>query len=106
MSPPPAEPRAALWRALQSAIAAARKRLAIDGEVDLAPLEHGLDAFAQAEHRPPAGPEEEAALVALLDELEAFATELAAERDRLRGDLARLDQAGRAQRGYAATSAG
>lgn len=98
--------RCAAWLALQAALAAARRRLAAGGQIGLEPLERGLEAFAEAERRPPAGPAEEAALLALLDELEGLALELAAERERLRGELARLERADRARRGYAAASSG
>jgi len=105
VSAPVAADRVEGWRALQTALAAARRRLAAGGSVGLEPLERGLQAFSEAERRPPAGPEEEAALLALLDELEGLAIELAAERERLRGELDRLDRAERARRGYAALGA-
>lgn len=98
--------RSAVWRALQASLAAARRRLATGGTIGLEPLEQGLEAFAEAERRPPVGPEEEAALVALLDELEGLAMELAAERDRLCGELERLARAERARRGYAVQPVG
>lgn len=106
MTAPLAVGRSAEWRALQASLAAARRRLAAGDTVGLEPLERGLEAFAEAERRPPAGPEEEAALLALLDELEGLAMEIAAERERLRGELDRLDRAGRARRGYATAGAG
>ncbi len=98
--------RSAVWRSLQASLAGARRRLATGGTIGLEPLQQGLEAFAEAERRPPVGPEEEAALVALLDELESLAVELAAERDRLRGELDRLARAERARRGYAVQTVG
>jgi hypothetical protein len=98
--------RAAAWRGLLAVVAAARARLRAGGTVGLEPLARGLEALGESERRPPDGPEERAALLALLDEVGLLAEELAAERGRLRSELLRLERAGAARRGYAAARPG
>lgn len=98
--------RAASWRALQAVVAAARERLRAGAPVGLEPLARGLEALGESERRGPEGPEEQAALMALLDEVGLLAEELAAERGRLRTELLRLDRAEAARRGYAAAQPG
>lgn len=98
--------RAAGWRALQAMLAAARERLRAGRPVGVEALARGLEAHDEAARLPPAGPAEQAALVALLDELGGLAEELAAERSRIRAELLRLGRADAARRGYAATRPG
>lgn len=98
--------RTASWRALQAVVAAARERLRAGAPVGLEPLARGLEVLGEAERRPPEGPEERAALVALLDEVGLLAEELAAERGRLRAELLGLDRAVAARRGYTAARPG